>query len=254
MLFDSHTHYDDTRFDFDRYEVLNSMKDNNVGMIMNACASMSDIMSIKDMCIRYDFVYGSVGVHPSECGDMTEDDINILKNECKNTKIKAIGEIGLDYYYDNVPREVQKKWFVRQIELAKEEKLPIIVHDRDAHADIIQIMQNHGAIDCGGVLHCFSGSCEMAKQILDMGFYIAFGGVLTFKNAKKAVEAASYIPLDRILIETDCPYLTPVPFRGERNSSLYIHYVAEKLAEIKNLSVDEVEITTFNNAKKCFNI
>lgn len=254
MLFDSHTHYDDARFDADRFQILNSMNENNVGMIMNACASMSDIMIIKDMCSRYDFVYGSIGVHPSECGNMTESDIQVLKDECKNDKIKAIGEIGLDYYYDDVPHDIQKKWFVRQIELAKEEKLPIIVHDREAHADIIEIMKNSGAVDCGGVLHCYSGSCEMAKQVLDMGFYIAFGGVLTFKNAKKAVEAAKYIPLERILIETDCPYLTPVPFRGERNSSLYIHYVAEKLAEIKNLSVEEVEFVTFNNAKKCFNI
>ena len=254
MLFDSHAHYDDSRFDADRFAMLDKMQENNVGLIMNACASMSDIPLIKEMCSRYDFIYGSVGVHPSDCGNMTFDDIMTLRSECRDSKIKAIGEIGLDYYYDDVPREIQKKWFINQIELAKEEKLPIIVHDRDAHSDTLEIMKSFHAEECGGVLHCFSGSCEMAKGILDLGFYVAFGGVLTFNNAKKAVEAANYIPLDRLLIETDSPYLAPVPYRGERNSSLYIHCVAEKLAQIKNVTVEEVERITFENAKKCFSI
>ena len=254
MLFDSHAHYDDLKFDCDRYEILDSMKNNNVGMIMNACASMSDIKLIKEICSKYDFVYGSVGVHPSDCENLCEADMDILKAESANNKIKAIGEIGLDYYYDDVEREIQKKWFSRQIELAKEVGLPIIVHDRDAHMDTIDIMSCSGAKETGGVLHCFSGSCEMAKQVLDMGFYIAFGGVLTFKNARKAVEVAQYVPIESLLIETDSPYLAPVPMRGERNSSLLIHYVAEKLAEIKGMSVEEVEEITFKNAKKCFGI
>lgn len=254
MLFDSHAHYDDIKFDADRFEILDSMPKNNVGMIMSACSSINDIHMIKEMCNKYDYMFGSVGVHPTECTEMTYADIDLLRKECKNPKIKAIGEIGLDYYYDDVEKSIQKKWFSAQIELAKEEGLPIIVHDREAHADIIDILKITGAGECGGVLHCFSGSCEMAKTILDMGFYIAFGGVLTFKNAKKAVEAAKYIPIERILIETDCPYLAPVPVRGERNSSLFIHYVAEKLAEIKCIGVETVENITFENAKKCFKI
>lgn len=254
MLFDSHAHYDDARFDIDRYDVLDKMPHNNVGLIMNACAAMTDIDRILEMCNRYDFMYGAVGVHPSDCEGLTEADMDRLKRESEHNKIKAIGEIGLDYYYDDVPRDVQKKWFSRQIELAREVKLPIIVHDREAHQDTLDIMRNSGARDAGGVLHCFSGSCDMARDVLDLGFYIAFGGTLTFKNARRAVEAAEYVPIDRILIETDSPYLAPVPERGKRNDSTLVKYVAEKLAEIKGLEVGEVERITFENAKKCFNI
>lgn len=254
MLFDSHAHYDDARFDIDRFDVLDKMPANNVGLIMNACAAMSDIERILEMCNRYDFMYGAVGVHPSDCGELTEKDMDRLKRESSHEKIKAIGEIGLDYYYDDVPRDVQKKWFARQIELAQEVNLPIIVHDRDAHQDTIDIMRSHGANDVGGVLHCFSGSCDMARDVMDMGFYIAFGGTLTFKNARRAVEAAEYVPIDRILIETDSPYLAPVPERGNRNDSTLVRYVAEKLAEIKGLDVKDVERITFENAKRCFRI
>ncbi|MBS7298446.1 MAG: TatD family hydrolase [Eubacteriales bacterium] len=254
MLFDSHAHYDDARFDADRFDVLDKMPQNNVGLIMNACAAMSDIDRIIEMCNRYDFMYGSVGVHPSDCEGLTEADMERLKKESEHEKIKAIGEIGLDYYYDDVPRDVQKKWFARQIELAKEVKMPIVVHDRDAHQDTVDIMRSSSAKDVGGVLHCFSGSCDMARDILDMGFYIAFGGTLTFKNARRAVEAAEYVPIDRILIETDSPYLAPVPERGKRNDSTLVKYVAEKLAEIKGIDAAEVERITFENAKKLFNI
>jgi len=254
MLFDSHAHYDDSRFDDDRFSVLESMKDNNVGAIMNACAALSDIPLILEMSERFPFMYASVGVHPSDSIDLSEDGIEIIKNAAKHEKVKAIGEIGLDYYYDDVPRDIQKKWFVRQIELAKELNLPIIVHDRDAHGDTVDILKNTNAKSIGGVLHCFSGSKEMAKEILDLGFYIAFGGTLTFKNARRAVEVAEYVPLDRILIETDSPYLAPVPERGKRNDSRLIRYVAEKLSEIKGVSIEEIENITFNNAKKCFGI
>ncbi|MEE0944146.1 MAG: TatD family hydrolase [Clostridia bacterium] len=254
MLFDSHAHYDDARFDVDRYDVLDKMPQNNVGLIMNACAAMTDIDIILEMCNRYDFMYGAVGVHPSDCEGLTEADMDRLKRESAHNKIKAIGEIGLDYYYDDVPRDVQKKWFSRQIELAREVNLPIIVHDRDAHQDTVDIMRSSGARDVGGVLHCFSGSCDMARDVLDLGFYIAFGGTLTFKNARRAVEAAEYVPIDRILIETDSPYLAPVPERGKRNDSTLVKYVARKLAEIKGIEVGEVERITFENAKKCFNI
>ncbi|MBQ7793238.1 MAG: TatD family hydrolase [Clostridia bacterium] len=254
MLFDSHAHYDDARFDEDRFELLDTMSANNVGLIMNACAAMSDIDTILEMCGRYPFFYGSVGVHPSDCAQLCEADMQTLAKAAENPKIKAIGEIGLDYYYDDVPRDLQKKWFARQLELAKELKLPVIVHDRDAHQDTVDILKNSGAAEVGGVLHCFSGSVEMARQVLDLGFYIAFGGTLTFKNARKAVEAAEFVPLDRILLETDSPYLAPVPERGKRNNSILMRYVAEKLAEIKGVSVEKIEDITFNNAKKCFGI
>lgn len=254
MLFDSHAHYDDEKFDEDREAVLSAMPENNVGFIMNACAAMSDIEAITALCARYPFVYGAVGVHPSDCGELCEADMKTLAAAAKDPKIKAIGEIGLDYYYDDVPREVQKRWFARQIELARELGMPIIVHDREAHADTMEILRSSGARECGGVLHCFSGSREMAREVLELGMYIAFGGSLTFKNARKTVEAALYVPIESILIETDSPYLAPVPMRGKRNSSLFIHYVAEKLAEIKGISVGEVERITFENAKKCFGI
>ena len=254
MLFDSHAHYDDSRFNEDRFLVIDSMKDNNVGGIMNACAALSDIPLILEMADKYPFMYASVGVHPSDVEELSEDKIEIIKNAARHEKVKAIGEIGLDYYYDDVPRDIQKKWFIRQIELAKELNLPIIVHDRESHQDTVDILKSTNAQTVGGVLHCFSGSREMAKEILGLGFYIAFGGTLTFKNARRAVEVAEYVPLDRILIETDSPYLAPVPERGKRNDSRLIKYVAQKLSEIKGVSIEEIEEITFNNAKKCFRI
>ncbi len=254
MLFDSHAHYNDEKFNEDVYELLESMQKNNVGYIMNACSSIDEIPYILELCSRFPFLYASVGVHPHEVGGMTEKDIEILKNYSKEQKVRAIGEIGLDYYYDLAPRDLQKKWFARQIQLARELDLPVIIHDRDAHKDCMDILKAEKVSQCGGVFHCYSGSAQMAEEILDLGMYIAFGGSLTFKNARKAIEAAEIIPLDRLLIETDCPYLAPEPNRGKRNSSLYIHFVAEKLAEIKNVSVEEIEKATEENAKKLFGI
>lgn len=185
---------------------------------------------------------------------MTEKDMDSLIEYSKQPFVKAIGEIGLDYYYDFSPRETQQKWFARQVDIARELNMPVVIHDRDAHKDTMDILRTHNIKEIGGVFHCYAGSVEMAREILDWGMYIAFGGTLTFKKSVRPVEVAKYVPLDRIVIETDSPYLTPEPNRGKRNSSLYIHYVAEKLAEIKGLSVDEIEQATFENAKKCFNI
>lgn len=254
MLFDSHAHYNDEKFDGDRDELLSSMTKNNVGLIMDACSSTDEIPAILEITEKYPFVYGSVGVHPHEVGDMTEKDIEVLRKYAQNEKIKAIGEIGLDYFYDNSPRDLQKKWFARQIELACELNMPIIVHDRDAHADTMDILRQCHVERCGGVFHCYSGSAEMAKEILNLGMYIAFGGSLTFKNSVKPKEAAAVVPLDRILTETDCPYLAPEPYRGKRNSSLYMYRVAETLAGIKGVSVEEIEKATYENAKNCFKI
>lgn len=254
MLFDSHAHYEDNRFKDDRDELLSSMNENNVGYIMNSCSSISDFTTLFELSEKYPFLYISVGVHPHEVKDLDDADMDIIKQACKREKVKAIGEIGLDYFYDNSPRDLQKKWFARQIELAKEVNLPIVIHDRDAHADTMDILRKADITKIGGEFHCYAGSVEMAREILNWGMYIAFGGTLTFKNARKTIEVAEYVPLDRILLETDSPYLTPEPHRGERNSSLCLKYVAEKLAEIKGVSVEEVERITTENAKKCFRI
>lgn len=254
MLFDSHAHYNDSKFNDDRYDILDLMQENNVGYIMNIADSIRSIPKVMEIAKRYPFVYASVGVHPENVADLTEADMDLLKEYTKDTKVKAIGEIGLDYYWDDVEKSLQKKWFARQIELAREVKLPVVIHDRDAHGDCMDILREHKVSEVGGIFHCYSGSAEMAREILDWGMYIAFGGTLTFKNARKVQEVAKYVPLDRIVLETDCPYLAPEPNRGKRNSSLYIHYVAEKLAEIKGVTPEEVARITCENAKKCYGI
>lgn len=254
MLFDTHAHYNDERFDADRDDILSSMPENNVGYILNSCSSLSEVKDIIKIIEKYPFIYGSAGVHPHEVKGMKNEDLDILKKYAAHEKIKAIGEIGLDYYYDFSPRSEQKKWFSLQAELAAEIDLPVIIHDRDAHKDTTDILRACAPRGIRGVFHCYSGSVETAGEILDMGMYLAFGGSLTFKNSRRPAEAAEYAPLDRILIETDSPYLAPVPMRGKRNSSLYIHFVAEKLAQIKNMSVEEIEKITTENAKRCFNI
>ena len=252
MIFDSHAHYNDSKFNEDRDQILSSMTENGIGYIMNAADSMESIKKIMDLCEKFPFMYMSIGVHPENTADMTEDDIELLKKYAEYEKVKAIGEIGLDYYWDDVERDIQKKWFIRQIELANSLNLPVIIHDREAHGDTIDILKKY--LKTGGVLHCFSGSREMAKEVLDMGMYLAFGGTLTFKNARKSREVLEYVPLDRILVETDCPYLAPEPNRGKRNSSLYIPYILETMAQIKGITKEEAEEITYNNARKCFNI
>lgn len=254
MLFDSHAHYNSEQFLEDLDEVLGKMKENGVGYIMNACSDISEFDDIKNLIEKYDFLYGAAGVHPHEVGNMTDADLEKIAEFSKHPKIKAIGEIGLDYYYDNSPRDAQKYWFARQLDLAVDLNLPIIIHDRDAHKDTMDILKDHNAKAVGGAFHCYTGSVEMAKEVLDMGLYIAFGGSITFKNAQKPIEVAKYVPIESIIIETDCPYLTPVPFRGKRNSSLYVHLVAEKIAEVKGMEVSEVIKHTTENAKKCFRI
>ena len=252
MIFDSHAHYNDSKFDEDRDQLLSSMQENNVGYIMNAADSMESIEKILDLCNKFPFMYASVGVHPENTAQMTDKDIKLLRNYTSHEKVKAIGEIGLDYYWDDVERSTQKEWFIRQIELANEVKLPIIVHDRDAHGDTVDVLKQH--LKTGGVLHCFSGSREMARDVLNLGMYIAFGGTLTFKNARRVREVMEYVPLDRILVETDCPYLAPEPFRGKKNSSLYIPYILDVMAEIKGVTPHDAEEITCLNAKKCFGI
>lgn len=252
MIFDTHAHYDDKQFDQDREELLVSMKDNGIGTIVDVGSNMETSAWIVDAVNRYPMMYGAVGVHPRDTADLTESDMDTLKEYAGKDKILAIGEIGLDYYWDEPEREIQKKWFEAQIELAREVRLPIIIHSRDAAKDTYDIMKSLHAEDIGGVVHCFSYSKEMARQFLDMGFYIGIGGVVTFKNAKTLKEVAAYTPLDRIVLETDCPYLSPEPNRGKRNSSLNLNYVAEALSQIKGIDKEELIAVTEENARKLY--
>ena len=253
-IFDTHAHYDDEDFDADRYELLESMKEHGVGTIVNIGASMRSCKTTLALAEKYPFVYGALGVHPSDCGQMTEEDIRWIKVNAANEKIVAIGEIGLDYYWDNVERDVQKKWFVRQLEIAKETGHPVIIHSRDAAQDTLEIMKAEHKDTTGGVIHCFSYGVEMAREYLNMDYFIGVGGVLTFKNGKKLKEVVEYAPMDKLVLETDCPYLAPVPYRGKRNSSLYLTHVVEEMAAIKGMSVEEVIRVTAENAKKLYRL
>lgn len=254
MLFDTHAHLNDEKFDLDRNEIIKKIKDANVSYLVNPGVDVSSSLASIKLAKENDFIYAAVGVHPHEVKDMTDDTILVLKNLAKNEKVVAIGEIGLDYFYDFSPRDVQKHWFIKQIELAKSLNLPIIIHDRDSHADVLSIIQNHKPKELGCVLHCYASSVEMAKQYVKMGCMLSFGGPITFKNSKKSVEVVKEISLDNLMIETDSPYLTPVPFRGKRNDSSYVQHVAAKMAQIKGVSYEEVVRKTTENALKFFKI
>lgn len=254
MIFDSHAHYNSSKFDEDRDAVLGSLKEGNVAYVMNVADSMESLKKVLEIAEKYPFVFASVGVHPEETGELTDKDMDILLEYTKHPKVKAIGEIGLDYYWDSVERDVQKKWFARQIDVGKQSNLPIIVHDRDAHGDTIDILKSENARDAGGIVHCYSGSREMARDVLNLGMHIGIGGTVTFKNGRKIKEVAEYVPIESIVLETDAPYLAPEPFRGKRNSSDLIKYVIEEIAKIKGISAKDVEEITFQNAKRVYKI
>lgn len=254
MIFESHAHYEDERFNEDRKELLDSFQEKGVGYVVNVASSLETIDKTIALTKNYDFIYGTVGVHPEECAELQESHIERFKELCKLPKIVAVGEIGLDYYWNEPEPEIQKMWFKRQLELAREVNLPVIIHSRDAAKDTLDIMKEHRAEEIGGVIHCFSYSVEMAREFIKMGFYIGVGGVVTFKNSKKLKEVVEEMPLECILLETDCPYMAPVPHRGERNNSLNLVYVAEEIARIKNISYDEVVSVTCENAKKMYRI
>lgn len=254
MIFDSHAHYNDSKFNEDRDAVIKSLEEKNVRYIMNVADSMKSLKKVIEIANKYPFVFASVGVHPEETGELTDRDMDILLEYTKHKKVKAIGEIGLDYYWDSVERDVQKKWFCRQIDLAKQVNLPIIVHDREAHGDTIDLLKSENARDVGGILHCFSGSQQMARDVLNLGMYVGIGGTVTFKNARKIKEACQYVPIEAIVLETDAPYLAPEPFRGKRNSSDLIKYVIDEISQIKGIPAEEVEKITFKNAKRVYRI
>lgn len=253
MIFESHAHYDDEAFDEDREELLTSMQENGIEYIINVCAAADELDKTISLTEKYPFIFGAVGVHPDDAGKMNDEILNKIKELCQLDKVVAVGEIGLDYYWDKESHEIQKKWFEAQMEVARQEKLPFIIHSRDAAEDTLTMMKGLRAGEMsGGVVHCFSYSREMAREYLDMGLYIGIGGVVTFKNARKLKEVAAYAPLDQILLETDSPYLAPVPNRGKRNSSLNIPYIAREIAQIKNISYEEVVEQTSRNAKRLF--
>ena len=253
MLFDTHAHMDDRAFDADREALLTSLPRQGLSLVMNPGCSLSSSQNVDKLTREYDYLYGAVGSHPDVCDEVNEEVLDIYRTLCReNPKIKAIGEIGLDYHYEDIPREIQQKAFRLQMGLAKELGLPVIVHDRDAHADSMAIVEEFPEVK--GVFHCYSGSVEMAQWLIDRGWYIGFTGVLTFKNARKAIEVASSIPLDRIVLETDCPYMSPEPFRGKRNDPGKLYRMAEKLAEIRGLSVEEIHAITTENGKRLYRI
>lgn len=251
MIIDSHAHYDDEAFEEDRDNLLQSMQSNGIEKIINVGANIKGSRASIALSERYPFIYAAVGVHPSDTEEMDEEKIAWLKEVSKKEKVVAIGEIGLDYYWPEPDREIQKKWFIRQMELAQEVNLPVIIHSRDAAQDTIEILKQFPA---NGVIHCYSYTKESAKEFLKIGYYFGIGGVLTFKNAKKLKEAVMEIPMDRILLETDSPYLAPEPNRGKRNSSLNIPYVVKELAQLKGISEEEVINITTVNTKKLFHL
>ena len=253
MLFDTHAHMDDRAFDADRDELIASLPQQGVGLVMNPGCSLASSKNADVLSRQYDFLYAAVGSHPDAADEVNEAVLEEYRELCRNNpKIKAIGEIGLDYHYEDIPREIQLKAFRAQMALAAELNLPVIVHEREAHADGMAVVDEFPTVK--GVFHCYSGSAEMAAELVKRGWYIGFTGVLTFKNARKALEVAASIPLDRLVLETDCPYMAPEPFRGKRNHPGYLYRMAERLAELQGLSVEEIQRITTENGKRLYRI
>jgi TatD DNase family protein len=252
MLFDTHAHLNDPVFDEDREELLRALPGQGIELVMNPGCSLENSLQAIAIAEKYDYIYAAVGTHPDTAEEVDEQVIEQYRSLCSHPKVKAIGEIGVDYYYETIPREIQLKAFRMQMELARETGLPVIIHERDAHDDGMRMIKEFP--DVTGVFHCYSGSAEMARQLVKMGWYIGFTGVLTFKNARKAVETAQSIPLDRIVLETDCPFMAPEPFRGKRNHPGYLYRMAERLAELRELSVEEIHRINTENGKRLYRI
>ena len=254
MIFDTHAHYDDEAFDDDREELLAGLPAAGIGTAVNIASSVKSIDDCLQLAHRFPHIYCALGIHPEHCADLTDALLNEIRDKLSDDKALAVGEIGLDYYWPQPDRELQRYWFARQIQLAREADLPVVVHSREAAADTMRIMKENLAEKVGGVVHRYSYSAELAKEFVKMGFYIGIGGVVTFKNAKKIVEVVNAIPLEHIVLETDCPYLAPVPYRGKRNSSMYLPYVVSRIAEIKGVTEEEVINTTEINARNMYRL
>ncbi len=252
-MIDVHAHMDDPRFDGDRSEVLAAIQNAGIQRLINAGCSFSSCRATLDLADQYDYIYAAVGIHPQEANELEEGGqaaFDQLREIIKHPKVVAVGEIGLDYYYEYAPRDVQKKWFHAQLDLAKEFDLPVVIHSRDAMKDTIDILKEHP--ENRGILHCYSGSGESLREILKLGWSISLGGVVTFKNARVAKEVAAEVPLDRLMLETDSPYLSPEPNRGKRNSALNLPFIAAEIARLKGMSSEEIEKITDENAMKMF--
>ena len=252
MLFDTHAHLNDPAFDPDRETLITGLPEKGVSLVINIGCSLESSKDCVAMAEKYPHIYATVGSHPDSADEVNDSVLDAYRKMCRHEKVKAIGEIGLDYHYEDIPREIQQRAFRMQMELARELKLPVVVHEREAHDDGMRIVKEYK--DVTGVFHCYSGSAEMARQLVDLGWYIGFTGVLTFKNARKAVETAASIPLDRIVIETDCPFMAPEPFRGKRCDPGYLYRMAEKLAEIRGISPEEAAAATYENGKRLYRL
>lgn len=250
-LFDSHAHLDDEMFDADREQVIENIKNSGVKLVTNIASSIKTSYQSVDLAEKYDFIYATAGVHPSDVYDMTDSDLDTIEKLSMHKKVVAIGEIGLDYHYDGYDENLQKHWFLKQLKLAEKLDMPVVVHSRDAAKDTMDILKS---VNTKGIIHCYSGSAEMAKEYIDMGYYISFTGTVTYKNAKTAVKVASEIPLERLLIETDSPYLSPDGFRGTRNDSSRVRYVCEKIAQLRGISPQQLADITYENAKRVYRI
>ena len=250
-IFDTHAHYDDAAFDADRDELLASLKDKGVTRVINCGVDLKTSHTTLDLAHRYDFIYAAVGFHPEDCADVTDADFAAMRALYDDPKVVAVGEIGLDYYWDTVPKDVQLAVFERQLLLANELDLPVIIHDREAHGDTLDLLRKHRP---KGVLHCFSGSVETMEEAVKLGLYIGLGGAVTFKNAKRPLAVAAAVPADRLLLETDCPYMAPVPFRGKRNDSSLISYVAQVIADVRNEDAQALVDRCRENANRLFGI
>jgi len=254
MIIDSHAHLDDKRFDRDRDLIIKSLKNNGIEMVINIGADLQTSIASVSLAEKHENIYATVGVHPHSAKEMDNSTLEILRTFAKRDKVVAIGEIGLDFYYDNSPRDIQRKWFKEQLNLAKELNLPVVIHSRDAAQETFDTLKEAQDGTLRGVLHCYSGSLEMALEYVKLGFYISIAGPVTFKNARATKEVAKGVPLDRLLVETDCPYLTPEPNRGKRNEPLFVKYVASTIGELRGISYEELAKATNKNTKELFGI
>ena len=254
MIFETHAHYDDRAFDKDRDAVLKLLKKEKIDPVINVSSSLESIKRSLSLAHEYDHIYAAIGVHPSDCAELTEADIDWIKEQSHDERVVAIGEIGLDYHYDEPDRETQKKWFIRQLELAKELSMPVVVHSRDAAEDTLNILKSPEYSSLKGIIHCFSYSVEMAREYVKMGYYIGVGGVVTFKNGRKLHEIVRELPIESLVIETDSPYLAPVPYRGHRNTSVYLTYIIEETARLKSMTYEDVERITYENAARLYGV
>lgn len=254
MIFETHAHYEDEAFDIDREELLDKLPKEGIEYVVDICSDVSSVDRVLSLAERYPYIYAAVGIHPEAAKELSEERFSWLKEKARHPRNLAMGEIGLDYYWDTTDPNTQKLWFERQIELARELKLPLVIHSRDAARDTYEMLKSAGSEELGAIIHCFSYSVEQARQYLNMGFYLGIGGVLTFNNARKLKEVVAYAPLEQLVLETDCPYLAPVPYRGKRNDSRYLTYVAKEIANLKQIDYDTVVKVTSENAKRFYHI